>query len=84
LGYRLKNARTRFSTDADRLPSSSGAHVIGRLGSGIVPSRLCRAQGAMTKISDGPFARELSGTIPHVIFEIGKDRYLQGARALAG
>jgi RimJ/RimL family protein N-acetyltransferase len=45
-----------------------------------------RSQGAMTKIGgikrDGLFTRELSGTMPHVIFEIGKDRYQQGGRAL--
>jgi RimJ/RimL family protein N-acetyltransferase len=47
-----------------------------------------RSQGAMTKIGgirrDGLFTRELSGTTPHVIFEIGKSRYLQGGRALVG
>ena len=45
-----------------------------------------RSQGAMTKIGgvkrDGLFTRELSGATPHFIFEIGKDRYRQGGRAL--
>jgi RimJ/RimL family protein N-acetyltransferase len=45
-----------------------------------------RSQGAMTKIGgvkrDGLFTRELSGATPHVIFEIGKRRYLDGGRAL--
>ena len=45
-----------------------------------------RSQGAMTKIGgikrDGMFTRELSGTTPHLIFEIGKRRYEQGGRAL--
>jgi RimJ/RimL family protein N-acetyltransferase len=45
-----------------------------------------RSQGAMTKIGgvrrDGLLTRELSGTTPHFIFEIGKDRYQQGGRAL--
>ena len=45
-----------------------------------------RSQGAMTKIGgirrDGLFTRELSGATPHVIFEIGKSRYLGGGRAL--
>ena len=45
-----------------------------------------RSQGAMTKIGglkrDGMFTRELSGTTPHVIFEIRKSRYEQGGRAL--
>jgi RimJ/RimL family protein N-acetyltransferase len=45
-----------------------------------------RSQGAMTKIGgvkrDGLFIRELSGAAPHVIFEIGKGRYLGGGRAL--
>jgi RimJ/RimL family protein N-acetyltransferase len=45
-----------------------------------------RSQGAMTKIGgirrSGLFTRELSGATPHFIFEIGKDRYLQGGRAL--
>jgi RimJ/RimL family protein N-acetyltransferase len=47
-----------------------------------------RSQGAMTKIGgikrSGLFTRELSGTTPHFIFEIGKDRYQQGGRALVG
>jgi RimJ/RimL family protein N-acetyltransferase len=45
-----------------------------------------RSQGAMTKIGgvkrDGLFTRELAGAAPHVIFEIGKRRYLGGGRAL--
>lgn len=45
-----------------------------------------RSQGAMTKIGgvkrEGLFVRELSGTTPHFIFEIAKDRYQQGGRAL--
>lgn len=45
-----------------------------------------RSQGAMTKIGgikrDGLFTRELSGTRPYYIFEIGKERYRQGGRAL--
>ena len=45
-----------------------------------------RSQGAMTKIGgikrDGLFTRELSGTTPHFIFEISKNRYQQGGRAL--
>jgi RimJ/RimL family protein N-acetyltransferase len=45
-----------------------------------------RSQGAMTKIGgvkrEGLFTRELSGTTPHFIFEIGKSRYEQGGRAL--
>ena len=45
-----------------------------------------RSQGAMTKIGgvrrDGLLTRELSGVTPHVIFEIGKSRYLAGGRAL--
>jgi len=45
-----------------------------------------RSQGAMTKIGgvkrDGLFVRELSGATPHFIFEIGKNRYQQGGRAL--
>jgi RimJ/RimL family protein N-acetyltransferase len=45
-----------------------------------------RSQGAMTKIGgvkrEGLFTRELSGTTPYLIFEIGKDRYLEGGRAL--
>ena len=47
-----------------------------------------RSQGAMTKIGgvrrDGLFTRELSGATPHVIFEIGKNRYQQGGRDLVG
>ena len=45
-----------------------------------------RSQGAMTKIGgvkrSGLFTRELSGATPHFIFEIGKERYQQGGRAL--
>jgi RimJ/RimL family protein N-acetyltransferase len=45
-----------------------------------------RSQGAMTKIGgvkrDGLFTREATGATPHVIFEIGKSRYLEGGRAL--
>jgi RimJ/RimL family protein N-acetyltransferase len=45
-----------------------------------------RSQGAMTKIGgvkrEGLFVRELSGATPHFIFEISKDRYQQGSRAL--
>ena len=45
-----------------------------------------RSQAAMTKIGgikrSGLFTRELSGAAPHFIFEIGKDRYQQGGRAL--
>jgi RimJ/RimL family protein N-acetyltransferase len=45
-----------------------------------------RSQGAMTKIGgirrEGLLTRELSGTTPHFIFEIGKSRYEQGGRAL--
>jgi RimJ/RimL family protein N-acetyltransferase len=45
-----------------------------------------RSQGAMTKIGwimrEGLFTRELSDATPHFIFEIGKDRYQQGGRAL--
>jgi RimJ/RimL family protein N-acetyltransferase len=45
-----------------------------------------RSQGAMKKIGgvlrDGLFTRESSGTVPHVIFEIGKSRYQLGGRAL--
>jgi RimJ/RimL family protein N-acetyltransferase len=45
-----------------------------------------RSQGAMSKIGgikrDGLFTRELSGATPHVIFEIGKSRYLESGRAL--
>ena len=40
----------------------------------------------MTKIGgvrrDGLITRELSGDTPYVIFEIGKNRYEQGGRAL--
>jgi RimJ/RimL family protein N-acetyltransferase len=45
-----------------------------------------RSQGAMTKIGGikraGLFTRELSGETPYFIFEIKKDRYQQGGRAL--
>jgi RimJ/RimL family protein N-acetyltransferase len=45
-----------------------------------------RSQGAMTKIGgvkrSGFFTRELSGATPHFIFEIGKQAYQQGGRAL--
>jgi N-acetyltransferase len=45
-----------------------------------------RSQGAMTKIGgvkrSGLFTRELSGTTPHFIFEIGNEAYKQGGRAL--
>lgn len=45
-----------------------------------------RSQRAMTKIGGimrrGIFTREMSGATPHVIFEIGKSRYLEGGRAL--
>jgi RimJ/RimL family protein N-acetyltransferase len=45
-----------------------------------------RSQRTMTKIGgvrrDGLFTRELSGATPHFIFEIGKERYRQGGRAL--
>jgi N-acetyltransferase len=45
-----------------------------------------RSQGAMTKIGgtkrEGLFTRELSGERPYFIFEITKDRYEQGGRAL--
>ena len=45
-----------------------------------------RSQGAMTKIGgvrrEGLLTRELSGATPHFIFEIGKNRYEQGGRAL--
>src|SRR5882757_3797380 len=47
-----------------------------------------RSQGAMTKIGglkrEGLFTRELSGTMPYFIFEIGKRQYEQGGRALVG
>ena len=47
-----------------------------------------RSQGAMKKIGgvlrDGIFTRELSGATPYVIFEIGKQAYQQGGRALVG
>jgi len=47
-----------------------------------------RSQGAMTKIGgikrDGLFTRELSGAMPHFIFEIRKRAYEQGGRALVG
>jgi RimJ/RimL family protein N-acetyltransferase len=45
-----------------------------------------RSQGAMEKIGgvrrEGLFTRELAGPVPHVIFEIGRDRYQRGGRAL--
>jgi RimJ/RimL family protein N-acetyltransferase len=45
-----------------------------------------RSQGAMTKIGgvkrQGLLTRELSGDRPYFIFEITKDRYQQGGRAL--
>ena len=45
-----------------------------------------RSQGAMTKIGgtrrSGLFTREATGTTPYFIFEIGKDEYEQGGRAL--
>jgi RimJ/RimL family protein N-acetyltransferase len=45
-----------------------------------------RSQGAMTKIGgvkrEGLVTRELSGITPYVIFEINKDSYQQGGRAL--
>jgi RimJ/RimL family protein N-acetyltransferase len=45
-----------------------------------------RSQGAMTKIGgvkrEGLLTRELSGATPHFIFEIGKERYQRGGRAL--
>ena len=45
-----------------------------------------RSQGAMTKIGgvkrEGLVTRELSGTMPYFIFEIGKRGYEQGGRAL--
>jgi RimJ/RimL family protein N-acetyltransferase len=45
-----------------------------------------RSRGAMTKIGgvlcDGLFTRELSGDRPYVIFEINKERYLQGGPKL--
>ena len=51
-----------------------------------VGERNWRSQGAMTKIGgirrQGLLTRELSGATPHVIFEIGKRRYLDGCRAL--
>jgi RimJ/RimL family protein N-acetyltransferase len=47
-----------------------------------------RSRGAMTKIGgvlrDGLYTRELSGDRKHVIFEITRDRYGQGGRALVG
>jgi N-acetyltransferase len=47
-----------------------------------------RSQGAMKKIGgvlrDGLFTRELSGATPYLIFEIGKQAYQQGGRALVG
>src|SRR5216683_2985541 len=45
-----------------------------------------RYHGAMTKIGgvrrSGLFTREATGTTPYFIFEIGKDEYEQGGRAL--
>jgi RimJ/RimL family protein N-acetyltransferase len=45
-----------------------------------------RSQGAMTKIGgvkrEGLFTRKLSGDRPYVIFEISKESYQQGGRAL--
>lgn len=45
-----------------------------------------RSQGAMSKIGgikrEGMLTRELSGDRPYFIFEITKDRYQQGGRAL--
>jgi RimJ/RimL family protein N-acetyltransferase len=45
-----------------------------------------RSQGAMTKIGgikrDGLFKRELAGDHPHYVFEITRDRYQAGGRAL--
>src|SRR5439155_20598611 len=45
-----------------------------------------RSQGAMTKIGgikrEGLFTRALSGERPYFIFEITKERYRQGGRAL--
>jgi RimJ/RimL family protein N-acetyltransferase len=45
-----------------------------------------RSQGAMTKIGGvrraGLFTREATGATPHFIFEIGKQGYQQGGRAL--
>ena len=45
-----------------------------------------RSQGAMTKIGgvrrEGLFTREATGPVPHVIFEICKNRYQHGGRAL--
>jgi RimJ/RimL family protein N-acetyltransferase len=47
-----------------------------------------RSQGAMKKIGgvlrDGIVTRELSGATPYIIFEIGKQAYQQGGRALVG
>jgi N-acetyltransferase len=47
-----------------------------------------RSQGAMTKIGGVKraelFTRELSGDRPYYIFDITKDRYQQGGRALLG
>ena len=47
-----------------------------------------RSRGAMTKIGgvlrDGLFTRELSGDRPYVIFDIARERYLQGGRKLLG
>jgi N-acetyltransferase len=45
-----------------------------------------RSQGAMTKIGgvkrEGLLTRELSGNEPYFIFEITKERYQRGGRAL--
>ena len=45
-----------------------------------------RSQGAMTKIGGvkrrGLFVREMSGDTPYFIFEITKEKYEQGGRAL--
>ena len=47
-----------------------------------------RSQGAMKKIGgvlrDGIFERPVSDGTPYVIFEITKDRYQNGGRALVG
>ena len=51
-----------------------------------VGERNWRSQGAMTKIGgvrrSGLFTREATGTTPYFIFEIGKDEYERGGRAL--
>ena len=45
-----------------------------------------RSQGAMTKIGgvrrEGLFTREATGAMPHLIFEISRQAYQQGGRAL--